>query len=134
MRSIQAVRDVTLALFPGRTLGLVGESGSGKSTLGRMAVGLLPPSRGEVRIRGIYLYDPGGRTASRHPAGEVQMIFQDPYSSLNPRMKVGKAVEEPLFWIGTPLAPKERILRMEAMLEQVGLDCRQAHRYPHEFS
>jgi peptide/nickel transport system ATP-binding protein len=133
-RSLQAVRDVNLALFPGRTLGVVGESGSGKSTLGRMAVGLLPPSSGEVRIRGSSLYDPEGRVASRGPAGAVQMIFQDPYSSLNPRMRVGKAVEEPLLWTGTPLAPGERARRVEAILEQVGLDRRQARRYPHEFS
>ncbi|MDR2075583.1 MAG: ATP-binding cassette domain-containing protein [Desulfovibrio sp.] len=133
-RSVQAVRDVSLDLLPGRTLGVVGESGSGKSTLGRMAVGLLPPSSGEVRIRGVSLYGPDGRVASRRPAGEAQMIFQDPYSSLNPRMRVGKAVEEPLLWTGRPLAPRERIRMVEAMLEQVGLDCRQASRYPHEFS
>jgi ABC-type oligopeptide transport system ATPase subunit len=134
IRSIQAVRDVHLEVFPGRTLGVVGESGSGKSTLGRMAVGLLPPSSGEVRIRGESLYRPQGRAAPRRPAGDIQMIFQDPYSSLNPRMRVGKAVEEPLLWAGTPPAPKERLRRVAAVLEQVGLDPRQARRYPHEFS
>ena len=134
LRSIQAVREVTLDLFPGRTLGVVGESGSGKSTLVRMAVGLLPPSSGEVRLRGKSVYDPQGRPVLRRLAGTAQMIFQDPYSSLNPRMKVGKAVEEPLLWTGTPLSPAERLRRVEAVLEQVGLDCRKSQRYPHEFS
>ncbi|MDR1359729.1 MAG: ATP-binding cassette domain-containing protein, partial [Deltaproteobacteria bacterium] len=123
-RLLQAVREVNLELFPGRTLGVVGESGSGKSTLGRMAAGLLPPSSGEVRILGESLYGPRG--VVRRPSGGAQMIFQDPYSSFNPRMRVGKAVEEPLLWTGKPLTPQERRRRVEAALAQVGLDSRQA--------
>ncbi|MDR2161709.1 MAG: ATP-binding cassette domain-containing protein [Desulfovibrio sp.] len=133
-RPLRAVREVSLDLFPGQTLGVVGESGSGKSTLGRMAVGLLPPSAGEIRIRGLALYGKGKLGLPPALAGAVQMIFQDPYSSLNPRMRVGRAVEEPLLWSGPPAGRGERLRRVEAMLEQVGLDARQARAYPHELS
>lgn len=97
---VQAVRDIDLDIPAGRTLGIVGESGCGKSTLGRMAVGLLEPSAGDVFIMGRPLYDKKAHAdyaAFRSGlAGTIQMIFQDPYSSLNPRMRIGESVGEPL--------------------------------------
>ena len=138
-RPVYAVRNVSLEIAQGQTLGVVGESGSGKSTLGRMAVGLLRPSAGDVRILGSSLYenvpgDSGECVLYKGLAGKVQMIFQDPYSSLNPRMRIGKAVEEPLLWAGKNYTPGERARLVEEMLERVGLGREQAKRYPHEFS
>ena len=140
---VRAVRDIDLDIAAGRTLGVVGESGCGKSTLGRMAVGLLEPSAGDVFIMGKPLYDKKAHADyaafRRGLAGKIQMIFQDPYSSLNPRMSVGQSVAEPL--ICSPAgngkeahgraAARERVARM---LEQVGLEADAARRYPHEFS
>ena len=151
---IQAVRDVSLDVAKGRTLGVVGESGCGKSTLGRMAVGLLEPTGGDVFIMGKPLYDKGAHgeyTAFRRSlAGLIQMIFQDPYSSLNPRMSIGESVAEPLICSSsfvTVEAPgvrqaepghgRDRAFirqRVAEMLRQVGLGADAAGRYPHEFS
>ncbi|MDR0339267.1 MAG: ATP-binding cassette domain-containing protein, partial [Desulfovibrio sp.] len=95
-----AVRDVSLCVDRGKTLGIVGESGCGKSTLGRMAVGLLAPSGGEVYVNGRALWNKAEHTSyaafRRSLAGVLQMVFQDPYSSLNPRMRIGNSVAEPL--------------------------------------
>ena len=140
---VRAVRDIDLDIAAGRTLGVVGESGCGKSTLGRMAVGLLEPSAGDVFIMGKPLYDKKAHSDyaafRRGLAGKVQMIFQDPYSSLNPRMSVGQSVAEPL--ICSPAGNGERKNgraavrdRVARMLEQVGLEADVARRYPHEFS
>ena len=135
---VHAVRDVTLDIPEGQTLGVVGESGSGKSTLGRMAVGLLEPTAGEVRILGetlsVTLKRRELKARKARLVGKIQMIFQDPYSSLNPRMRIGKAVEEPLLWTGNALTAAERTRQVEAMLEHVGLGREQVRRYPHEFS
>ena len=140
---VRAVRDIDLDIAAGRTLGVVGESGCGKSTLGRMAVGLLEPSAGDVFIMGKPLYDKKAHADyfafRRGLAGKVQMIFQDPYSSLNPRMSVGQSVAEPLLCSSAGsgreehgrAAVRERVARM---LEQVGLEADAARRYPHEFS
>jgi ABC-type oligopeptide transport system ATPase subunit len=99
-RNLPAVNGVSLRIAPGETLGLVGESGCGKSTLGRMAAGLLEPSGGDVFINGLPLWDTKAhsnyRAFRRSLAGVVQMIFQDPYSSLDPRMRIGESVAEPL--------------------------------------
>ena len=150
--AVQAVRDVSLVVAHGETLGIVGESGCGKSTLGRMAVGLLEPSGGDVLIQGKPLYDRKAhrdyRAFRRGLAGTLQMVFQDPYSSLNPRMKVGESVAEPLrcstAWRDRGQAGEndaggkatEAAIREKAgsILLQVGLDADAAGRYPHEFS
>lgn len=127
--AVRAVADVSFALFPGESVGLVGESGCGKSTVGRLAVGLLPPTTGEVRFAG----RPLGAARVRHEArGQLQMIFQDPFSSLNPRWRVGASVAEPLAALGVPHA--ERRERVAEMLRLVGLSPEQGERYPHEFS
>ncbi len=128
--SLRAVDDVSLRVFSNETVGLVGESGCGKSTLGRIAVGLLPPSEGEVRFGGVSL------RSGRPHAGDIprvaQMVFQDPFSSLNPRLPVGVSIVEPLTCAGAPLA--ERREKTAAMLESVGLLPEHARRYPHQFS
>lgn len=134
---LRAVDSVDLMLHSGEPLGLVGESGCGKSTLGRMAVGLLAPSSGEVLLQGQPLDEgqstPAPGDPSAHPMrGRMQMIFQDPFSSLNPRLSIGLSIAEPLTVRGVP-----KHLRREAvdeMLRLVGLSPEQASRYPHEFS
>lgn len=132
----QAVDDVSLTLAQQKTLGLVGESGSGKSTLAKMAVGLLSPSQGNVFFSGQPIYDTQGQKADRAfirtLPSRVQMIFQDPYSSLNPRLKVGYSIAEALICRGD--GQKESRGKVAALLDKVGLNPKDAHRYPHEFS
>ncbi|MCX5248780.1 ABC transporter ATP-binding protein [Streptomyces sp. NBC_00201] len=123
-RAFAAVDDVSLTVRRGETLGVVGESGSGKTTLGRMLVGLLEPTAGEVR------YD-GHARVGVNPA--VQMVFQDPVSSLNPRRSVGESIADPLRARGE--RDEKRIRgRVTELLERVGLDGAHYDRYPHEFS
>ena len=127
-RSLVAVDHVSLSLAKGASIGLVGESGCGKSTLGRLACGLLAPSAGQVLLEGRPLPSAG---ADSWAAGRIQMIFQDPFSSLNPRLSVGSAVAEPLAARGVSRA--ERRAQAENMLATVGLGG-MGNRYPHEFS
>ncbi|WP_416874755.1 ABC transporter ATP-binding protein [Kitasatospora sp. SC0581] len=129
-RAVTALHGVDLDLHPGETLGLVGESGSGKSTLARALVQAHPPSGGSIRFRGEEL----GRGARRGgPHREVQLVFQDPYSSLNPRMTAGQIIAEPL--IAHRLGDREqRAARVAELLEQVGLDPAVADRHPRAFS
>ena len=130
--SVRAVDGVSFTLDAGETLGLVGESGSGKSTTGRAVLQLLRPTRGSVRFRGTELTTapPSGLRALRR---EMQMIFQDPYASLNPRIRVGAALREPLDLHGVG-APAERRAEVRALLARVGLPPDAGARYPHEFS
>lgn len=123
-RAFAAVDDVSLRVHRGETLGIVGESGSGKTTLGRMLVGLLEPTAGQVR------YD-GHARVGVNPA--VQMVFQDPVSSLNPRRSVGESIADPLRARGE--RDEQRIRgRVTELLERVGLEGAHYDRYPHEFS
>ena len=129
---LKAVDGVSFALTPGETLGLVGESGCGKSTLGRLALALLPPTRGRIVFAGEDL----ARVSRKHLKElrrQIQIIFQDPYSSLNPRMTAGQILEEP-FVIHNLGARKERRAWVEELLTEVGLTADVADRYPHEFS
>jgi len=130
--SVRALEDVSLALAPGRTLAVVGESGCGKSTLARQIAMLEAPTSGSVTIGGI---DATGADATTRRAlrKTVQMVFQNPFASLNPRKKIGLALEEPLA-INTTLGRTEREARGRAMLAKVGLSPEHYRRYPHMFS
>ncbi|MGO9935765.1 MAG: ABC transporter ATP-binding protein [Steroidobacteraceae bacterium] len=128
-----AVRDVSFEMYAGETVGLVGESGSGKSTLARAILRLLRAARGTVQWLGQDLLTcaPSVLRAQRR---DLQIVFQDPLASLNPRMRVGDAIAEPLRIYEPGLNAHARQLRVGAMLERVGLTSGVAARYPHEFS
>lgn len=127
---IKAVDGISLELYPGETLGLVGESGSGKSTLGRTIVGLEPLTGGSMLYNGKPLdYRSNRTTLSR----EIQIVFQDPYSSLNPRHTVRDILAEPLL-VHHIVAKREVEREMDRLLELVGLPKTSKERYPHEFS
>ncbi len=129
---VHAVTDVSFAIAEGEMLGLVGESGSGKSTTGRCILRLVEPTSGQVSFRG---EDVIGCSASRMRTlrREMQIVFQDPYASLNPRMRVGEIIEEPLVIHGVG-SREERRARVADLLRLVGLDAAHNARYPHEFS
>ncbi|MCY1226881.1 putative D,D-dipeptide transport ATP-binding protein DdpF [compost metagenome] len=128
VQAVHAVNEVSLQVRKGEVLGVVGESGCGKSTLGRMLAGLLPPSGGEIAWE--------GRRADVASAGyhrAVQMVFQNPYASLNPRLRIGHAITEGAVY--HRLASRARAAELAGeLLQQVGLDPSYAERYPHEFS
>ena len=127
-RRIEAVRSVSLAIAAGETVGLVGESGSGKTTVGRLCLDLVRPSRGEVRFDGAPLVRGRGRVR-----GQLAVVLQHPDWALNPRLKSGVSVAEPLSILGAGSAA-ERAGQVAEMLELVGLDPGFAGRYPHELS
>ena len=130
--TLRAVDDVTFAIEAGETFGLVGESGSGKTTTGRCILRLIEPTSGEVEFRGenVLRFD---RHRMRRARRDLQIVFQDPYSSLNPRMRVGDIVEEPLIIhrVGNKAQRRERVAEL---FQLVGLDPTQATRHPHQFS
>jgi oligopeptide/dipeptide ABC transporter ATP-binding protein len=132
-RPVRALDGVDIRIGTGETLGLVGESGSGKSTLGRILIRLLDPDRGRVHFDGTDLTSLGGG-ALRRMRRHFQIVFQDPYGSLNPRMKVGALVEEPMVIHKIGGSRVERSERVASLLREVGLDAGAASRYPHEFS
>lgn len=136
-KGLKAVKAVDLNLRTGESLGVVGESGSGKTTLGRCIMRILEPTEGTIRLR-----EPDGSTtilndldkkALRHAHREMRMVFQDPYSSLNPRMTVGQIIAEPMFVNGTH-SGDALTMRVGDLLEMVGLPRAAAERYPHAFS
>jgi oligopeptide/dipeptide ABC transporter ATP-binding protein len=129
---VHAVDDVTFAVREGETLGLVGESGCGKSTLGRTIVRLLDPTAGDVRFQGRSIAKLGRREL-RPLRREMQIVFQDPYASLNPRKRVGSIIAAPLVIHGIGDA-KERRKLVQDLLRTVGLSPEHYNRYPHEFS
>jgi oligopeptide/dipeptide ABC transporter ATP-binding protein len=130
---VRAVEDITLAVEAGETLGLVGESGCGKSTLGRTVLRLYEPTSGKIVFDGKDLTALSQR-ALRPLRRHMQMIFQDPYASLNPRMSVGAAIAEPLEIHELGATKEARAARVAELLEKVGLRGDAAKRYPHEFS
>ncbi len=131
-QSVRAVDQVNLQIQPGEVLGLVGESGCGKSTLGRVIAGLLPPTEGEVLYRGQDITSMG-RVERRAWRPRVQMVFQDPFASLNPRMRVGPTISQAPVFHG--LVPRRDARDCAVrMLETVGLPASAAQRYPHQFS
>ncbi|HXU07767.1 MAG TPA: dipeptide/oligopeptide/nickel ABC transporter ATP-binding protein, partial [Blastocatellia bacterium] len=130
--AVRAVDDVSFSIRRGETFGLVGESGCGKSTTGRSILRLIEPTSGEVRFEGQDLLSLGVDEL-RRLRRDMQIIFQDPYSSLNPRMRVGQIIEGPLIIhkIGNR---QQRKGRAQELLRLVGLEPEHAGRYPHEFS
>ena len=129
---VRAVDGVTFDVHEGETFGLVGESGSGKTTTGRCILRLIEPTSGEVRFRGEDVLS-FSRERMRRARRDMQIVFQDPYSSLNPRMRVGAIVEEPLV-IHKMGSRTERRARVAELFDLVGLDPSQLARYPHQFS
>jgi ABC-type oligopeptide transport system ATPase subunit len=129
---VRAVDGVSFSVEEGETFGLVGESGSGKTTTGRCILRLIEPTSGEVRFKGedVLAFSPSRMRRARR---EMQIVFQDPYSSLNPRMRVGAIVEEPLIIHRIGSKP-ERRARVAELFDLVGLDPSQLIRYPHQFS
>jgi ABC-type oligopeptide transport system ATPase subunit len=129
---VRAVDDVSFVIDEGETFGLVGESGSGKTTTGRCMLRLLEPTSGEVRFRGDNVLA-FSRSRMRAARRDMQIVFQDPYSSLNPRMRARDIVEEPLIihGLGKGAARRERV---SALFHLVGLDPAHLERYPHQFS
>ncbi|MEW6524277.1 MAG: dipeptide ABC transporter ATP-binding protein [Bacillota bacterium] len=129
---VRAVDGVSFTLNQGQTLGLVGESGCGKTTLARVILRLISATSGRVVFDGEEILQ-SRASVLRKLRRQMQIIFQDPFSSLNPRMKVGSIVAEPLT-IHTSMTRAERVKRVEELLEVVGLSARDVSRYPHEFS
>jgi len=129
---LDAVKNVSLSVPRGVSLGIVGESGCGKSTLARMLVGLMPASSGSVSIDGRPVWA-GNRDADRQARQRVQMVFQDPLGSLNPRKTVRQLIEAPLIGLKQMAAPKRRE-RVDALMDLVGLRPEFIHRHAHEFS
>jgi len=129
-----AAAGVTFTIGQRETFALVGESGSGKSTVAKMVVGLLPPSTGEVVIDGVSMSLASADGARRLLRRRIQMIFQDPYASLNPRWRVDAIVAEPIRAFGLTRTPTETTGRVGELLALVGLDPADGRKYPHEFS
>lgn len=132
-KSVKAVDDVSFDVYRNETLSIVGESGCGKSTTGRCLIGLNKPTSGEVIYNGkniVGISDKEQRVLCK----DLQMIFQDPYSSLNPRMTIGSILEEPLIIHKICKTKEERMQRVLDMLEKVGMRRDHYYRYPHEFS
>ena len=130
-REVKAVQNVDLTLRRGETIGIVGESGSGKSTLARLVIRLIEADRGEVLLHGVDFLKLNARQV-RSQRKRIQMVFQDPFASLNPRYKVGHIIAEGMLLQGTPKADATR--QVNELLDLVGLDRKSAERFPHEFS
>ena len=130
---VRAVDDVSIDVYPGETLGLVGESGCGKTTLGRSILRLVEPSEGKIMFEGKDVMSLSGNDL-REYRRQAQIVFQDPYSSLNPKIRVGDAIAEPMMVHGIEPDAKKRRDKVCELLTEVGLEPRHYQRYPHEFS
>jgi oligopeptide/dipeptide ABC transporter ATP-binding protein len=132
--AIHAVQEVNLTLNRGETIGIVGESGSGKTTLAKTIIRLLTPSKGKILLHGQNIASLPMSKLGLHQRSRIQMVFQDPYSSLNPRQKVYDALEEPIRIHFPQYRTAHRKEVIETLLLQVGIDPKRAYGYPHEFS
>ena len=128
----EVVRDINFDVYRGETLGIVGESGSGKTTLGRALLGLNKPIKGSIEYKGVDLVTLRNDELLTFRRN-IQMVFQDPYSSLNPRLMIGSAIAEPVK-VHTPAGRSERKQQVAGLMNKVGLNPEQVNRYPHEFS
>ena len=131
---VKAVDDVSFELFEGETLGLVGESGSGKSTIAKIITGLVRPTSGEVLYKNLSLYNSKRKYQIDKSRGQIQMIFQDPYSSLNPRFKVRDIISEPIKLFQKNISSSELKQNLHDLIDIVGMSRQSLDRYPHEFS
>ncbi|MFJ6207016.1 ABC transporter ATP-binding protein [Lysinibacillus sp. NPDC092081] len=129
---IKAVDDISLEIFRGETLGIVGESGSGKSTFGRTILKLVEPTEGEIFYKGQPIQQLKGSKLQTY-RNQMQMIFQDPFASLNPRMRIGAIIEEPMK-LQLTLTKEQRKERLKELLQKVGLPEDAMQKFPHEFS
>lgn len=129
---LKAVNHINLSIYKGETVGLVGESGCGKSTLGRVVMGVYQPTTGKIMYDGQELHIHNSKDRYQY-AKKAQMIFQDPYASLNPRMTVGSIIAEGME-VHNMYTPEERTKKVHELLELVGLNKEHANRFPHEFS
>ena len=132
--TVKAVDNVSFEIYPGETYGLVGESGSGKSTIGRSVIRLYDPTAGEIRFNGMDISGKLSRTENQALRTQMQMIFQDPMASLNPRKKVGDIIGEGLDIHHMYHTHEEREQKIKSILAKVGLAPEHASRYPHQFS
>ena len=132
--NIKALNNVSFELYEGETLGLVGESGSGKSTIAKIITGLVRPTNGEVYYNNFSLYNKKRKYQISESRGQIQMIFQDPYSSLNPRFKVKDIVSEPLRFFQKNMTKEELNQNVFDLIDIVGMTRKSLERYPHEFS
>ena len=131
--TVKAVNDVSFTIYPGETFSVVGESGCGKSTLARTTIGLYPPNSGEIHYREDRIDNLTSQQMLPYRS-KMQMIFQDPYASLNPRMMVRQTLEEPVVFHNRNISQEEVKDRVAEVMGQVGLDAKWMDRYPHEFS
>ncbi|MDP4169341.1 MAG: ATP-binding cassette domain-containing protein, partial [Bacillota bacterium] len=131
---VKAVDDVSFDIYKGEVLGIVGESGCGKSTTGRSIIRLYDATGGEVLYNGVNVHDKKSKAQLKDFNRKMQMIFQDPYASLNPRMKIADVIAEGIDIHGLAKSGKERMEMVYELLETVGLNKEHANRYPHEFS
>ena len=131
---LSAVSDVSFSIGSRETFALVGESGSGKSTVAKLTVGLIAPTAGDVVIAGVSMNDPARRSERQRLRRRIQMVFQDPYASLNPRWRAAGIVAEPIRAFGLARRPADVAEQADELLRLVGLDPADGHKYPHEFS
>ena len=131
---VRAIDDISFTIYEGETLGLVGESGCGKSTTGRTIIRLYEATDGEVLFRGKNVHGKKSKAEMKEFNRKIQMIFQDPYASLNPRMKVSDLIAEGIDIHGLAKDKTDRLNQVYSLLETVGLNREHANRYPHEFS
>ncbi len=131
---VKAVDNVSFELFEGETLGLVGESGSGKSTIAKIITGLIAPNKGDLIYNNEHLYNSNKKYQIHNSRGQIQMIFQDPYSSLNPRFKVKDIIAEPIKFFQKNISNNELLQNVYDLIDIVGMTRQSLDRYPHEFS
>ena len=131
---VKAVDNVSFELFEGETLGLVGESGSGKSTIAKIITGLISPNKGDLIYNNEPLYNSNKKYQIYNSRGQIQMIFQDPYSSLNPRFKVKDIIAEPIKFFQKNISNNELLQNVYDLIDIVGMTRQSLDRYPHEFS